>query len=282
VASKPSLIKNPLTIVGAFASIAEVSGTVVLLEVDPAIRSTFVWFVIGLPLALVALFFVVLWFKPENLYAPGDYRNDESFLQSLFGVGRGALATTKPNELAPERHLAIAPTTRQDKQVSESLGAVAVGSTVAVVDVAGDATKLFTLRGLNLSDVSNAGANAIFMFGSAFGFALLDGAPGIVFFGAFHELEVREAKARLICLLKNINGAYSRTDAIPDEAARAASLSVLDRISVEVVLKSREIAEETVKAVGAEIPKRRKFEVLAQTPGELHAALDSWYTRLGI
>jgi len=73
-------ISNPLTLIAIFAGLAESAAIGALPFLEPGIQSTFVWFVMLFPALLVALFFAVLWWRPENLYAPGDYREDASYL----------------------------------------------------------------------------------------------------------------------------------------------------------------------------------------------------------
>ncbi|CAH6896269.1 conserved hypothetical protein [Vibrio chagasii] len=76
------MIKNPLTIIAVFASIVEISGSIVLPNLEPEIQGLYVWFLMLFPSGLVAAFFVVLWFKNTVLYAPTDYRNDQSFMDT--------------------------------------------------------------------------------------------------------------------------------------------------------------------------------------------------------
>lgn len=79
----PKKISNPLTIIGVFASLAEVGGTVVTALV-PSLQSIYIWFVIGFPTLLLILFFLTLNFNNLKLYAPSDYRNDMAFLASTM------------------------------------------------------------------------------------------------------------------------------------------------------------------------------------------------------
>lgn len=76
-------IKNPLTVIGIFASLAEVCGTVIFLKICPELQNIFIWFVIGFPVLLVFLFFLTLNFNPTVLYAPSDFKNEDNFLRSL-------------------------------------------------------------------------------------------------------------------------------------------------------------------------------------------------------
>ena len=72
-------INNPLTIIGIFAGIIEVSGVTILPHMNASVQQTYVWFLIIFPILLVILFFVTLWFKHEVLYAPSDFRDETTF-----------------------------------------------------------------------------------------------------------------------------------------------------------------------------------------------------------
>jgi ABC-type amino acid transport system permease subunit len=74
-------IRNPLTIIAIFAGLAEVAGTVAMATVNKELQGTFVWFVMGFPILLVLLFFLTWNFNPKVLYAPSDFRSDDSFLE---------------------------------------------------------------------------------------------------------------------------------------------------------------------------------------------------------
>lgn len=77
-------VSNPLTIVALFAALAEASAIVVLLSLDGENQRTFLWFVMFFTVLLVLLFFGTLNFNHKVLYAPSDFRSDESFLASSF------------------------------------------------------------------------------------------------------------------------------------------------------------------------------------------------------
>lgn len=75
-------IKNPLTIIAIFAGIVEVSSTTVLPFIAIDVQKVYIWFLIGFPTLLVLSFFLTLNFNNTVLYAPSDYKEDESFLKS--------------------------------------------------------------------------------------------------------------------------------------------------------------------------------------------------------
>src|SRR5882724_5154054 len=89
---KIKAVNNPLTIIEIFAALAEVAGTVALGLVDKTLQQTFVWFVMGFPIFLVALFFATLSFNPKVQYAPSDFKNEENFLNTLIGTHRVSMS----------------------------------------------------------------------------------------------------------------------------------------------------------------------------------------------
>lgn len=77
-----SHIKNPLTIIGIFAGIVEISANLVLPFLAPEKQSAYIWFLMLFPAGLVLLFFFTLNFNHVALYAPSDYNNDQGFMQA--------------------------------------------------------------------------------------------------------------------------------------------------------------------------------------------------------
>lgn len=80
-------IKNPLTIIGLFAGIAEVAGTAVLPLVLAELQKFFIWYVMGFPVLLVVLFFFTLNKNPKVLYAPSDFVDEKNFMELLTKAG---------------------------------------------------------------------------------------------------------------------------------------------------------------------------------------------------
>ena len=76
-------IKNPLTIIAAFSSLAEVAGTVVLLKLPTDLQHIFIWFVIFFPALLVVAFFLTLNFNPTVLYAPSDFSDETNYMKAI-------------------------------------------------------------------------------------------------------------------------------------------------------------------------------------------------------
>jgi hypothetical protein len=80
-------INNPLTIIAIFAALAEINATVSIGLIDKSLHYIFIWFLIGFPLILVFIFFVTLNFNTRVMYSPSDYKDDKSFIDTLFGSG---------------------------------------------------------------------------------------------------------------------------------------------------------------------------------------------------
>jgi hypothetical protein len=95
-------IKNPLTVVGIFAGIVEVSGTIVVPFILPANQAIYMWFLMIFPSLLVAIFFLTLNFNHTVLYAPSDFRDDQAFLDALKGI---VSKETEPQQLEREDSL---------------------------------------------------------------------------------------------------------------------------------------------------------------------------------
>lgn len=80
---KITRISNPLTIVAIFAALAEVASSVVLVMLPESVQAVFIWFVMIFPFMLVVVFFVVLYKKPEVLYAPSDFKDESNFISII-------------------------------------------------------------------------------------------------------------------------------------------------------------------------------------------------------
>ncbi|MFH0728780.1 MAG: hypothetical protein V2B19_20900 [Pseudomonadota bacterium] len=80
---KEITVKNPLSIIAIFSGLAEVSGSVVMPLVDSNIQHIYVWFLMLFPCLIVILFFITLYFRPKNLYAPSDYKDEQLFFNLI-------------------------------------------------------------------------------------------------------------------------------------------------------------------------------------------------------
>ncbi|MGH1461110.1 MAG: hypothetical protein ACRBB6_03650 [Neptuniibacter sp.] len=80
------IVKNPLSVIAIFAGVAEISGTGVLPFIAPANQELYIWFLMLFPFTLVLLFFGTLNWNHKALYAPSDYKSDESFQENVNGA----------------------------------------------------------------------------------------------------------------------------------------------------------------------------------------------------
>ncbi|GEA58823.1 hypothetical protein [Vibrio comitans] len=75
-------VSNPLTIVAIFAGTAETFATAALVALPEPMQAKFIYFVMLFPVLIVTCFFLTLVFKPQSLYAPSDFSNEEHFLDA--------------------------------------------------------------------------------------------------------------------------------------------------------------------------------------------------------
>lgn len=80
-------INNPLTIIAIFAALAEINATIAIGLIEVDLQKFFIWFVMIFPTILVAAFFLTLNFNTKVIYSPSDYREDKTFLDSMYGQG---------------------------------------------------------------------------------------------------------------------------------------------------------------------------------------------------
>lgn len=106
--SRRSPVRNPLTLMAVFAGLAEVAATVALPRLHGHVQTIFALFTVGFPLSIVLPFFFFLWYRPQNLYAPGDYRQDPAHLTSAY----------LPAPVSPDKKKSKAKIPRSKKQPS--------------------------------------------------------------------------------------------------------------------------------------------------------------------
>lgn len=80
---KYNYVKNPLTIIGIFASIVEVSGKCVLPFLTESNQNCYMWFLIVFSAILLIIFFTILLRCPQKLYAPSDFKDENNFFRCL-------------------------------------------------------------------------------------------------------------------------------------------------------------------------------------------------------
>lgn len=78
---KYNYVKNPLTIIGIFASIVEVSGKCVLPFLTESNQNCYMRFLIVFSVTLLIVFFLILLRCPQKLYAPSDFKDENNFFR---------------------------------------------------------------------------------------------------------------------------------------------------------------------------------------------------------
>lgn len=76
-----SAIRNPLSIIAVFVFLIEGLATISLANtyLTESQRYWFVIFCATFPVLVLAIFFVITWFRPVNLYGPRDYADEKLF-----------------------------------------------------------------------------------------------------------------------------------------------------------------------------------------------------------
>jgi hypothetical protein len=83
---------TPLWIIALFVSFAEAISVGALIATEGDVQLLLTYFVILFPTGVALAFFVILYFKPKNFYAPGDYRDVKEM--KAFGLGQSTLQST--------------------------------------------------------------------------------------------------------------------------------------------------------------------------------------------
>lgn len=76
-------VTNPLSVVAIFSALAETFAIYCLIKLPPEIQVQFVYFVMAFPVFIVSLFFATLNWNHTVLYAPGDFENEEMYIESI-------------------------------------------------------------------------------------------------------------------------------------------------------------------------------------------------------
>jgi ABC-type multidrug transport system fused ATPase/permease subunit len=80
---QPPKVINPLWMISLFFSFTEVELGYVVFKTTGSVQVALTAFVIGFPVLIAAAFFALLWFRPENFYAPKDFGSDEAYLRNF-------------------------------------------------------------------------------------------------------------------------------------------------------------------------------------------------------
>lgn len=88
---------SPIWLIGLFMIFAQAIAGITSTRVDGANQAYLVFFVIFYSTIVTIIFFIFLWFKPENFYGPSEYENisPESFTNSLRGLPKVTVDAVK-------------------------------------------------------------------------------------------------------------------------------------------------------------------------------------------
>ena len=114
-------VKNPLTIISVFASILTVSGNCILPKLNEVCQFYYMWFLMIFPALLVTYFFIVLWFKPENLYAPSDFQDENNFLKCMFSATPQDILNQKMQDVELEKNAGVESESNQESSKSDNI-----------------------------------------------------------------------------------------------------------------------------------------------------------------
>lgn len=122
-------ISNPLTIIGVFAGLTEVSAVMVLPHLEGKIATIFVLFIFSFAFFLVCLFFYTLNKNHMVLYSPSDYRSDESFFK-VIEARKEAIISDIRKRVHKEKETTDAPTEKnvENHYVNEERGNYSTGN----------------------------------------------------------------------------------------------------------------------------------------------------------
>ncbi|MEV6627285.1 hypothetical protein AB0M83_26355 [Amycolatopsis sp. NPDC051106] len=91
-------VRSPLWVISLFLGLSETIVTVVLLKASGWIQGLLAVFATGFPLVTAIGFFILLWCKPEVLYAPGDYGPETTVAEFTTALTRRARSEIKTAE----------------------------------------------------------------------------------------------------------------------------------------------------------------------------------------
>jgi len=74
---------NPLGIIALFTAMVEASALASLPFLDDNNQTIYIWFLVGFPTFLAALFFATLNFNYKALYSPSDFETSADFLKGM-------------------------------------------------------------------------------------------------------------------------------------------------------------------------------------------------------
>jgi tetratricopeptide (TPR) repeat protein len=128
--------RNPLGVIALFVFLIESIATVSLRTVaDTPLAMVLVWFIVGFPLYISIVFFLILWFRRLILFAPEDFPNPEDFA-ALFREEFARLSQKVTHIEAKQELSEIGPQTPDDDVIRTVGKLLAVGDPWAAIKAA--------------------------------------------------------------------------------------------------------------------------------------------------
>lgn len=102
-------VKNPLGIIALFVTFIDgIAGLVISVNFEhlhgAAERLPLIWFIVVFPIMVLLSFIFMVLKKPQNLFGPGDYDNQELYLKA---IGKSIRPNEKPKPLKKPENIHI-------------------------------------------------------------------------------------------------------------------------------------------------------------------------------
>lgn len=160
-------------------------------------------------------------------------------------------------------------------------GASPLDALASGTEIAQRVVLFYAFRQLRITNISYADARAIFSLGSDGEFNLLDGERTLIFLGFFVELIPEEIVARTRILFNNLAIAYAGlSDETNESAIRKRAKEILDRISIEILVRDDENKDALAAKVNEFQPAARLIEVTVRTQREVEELVNEEYRRM--
>lgn len=145
-----------------------------------------------------------------------------------------------------------------------------------------DILKYYTIKGMDLTNVTDKTNGAIYSWGWAFHFNLFNGSEGFKFHGYFPEQRPNEIMFNMKQLMKKISDANDRTEKLKDNPkAFQEARNILDNISIDVLVAEGTPKERMSLTISKFQPKYRDIPFKLLYPSDIKAALEEEYENIG-
>lgn len=103
------IVKNPLGIIALFVTFIDgIAGLVISVNFEhlhgAAERLPLIWFIVAFPVVILLVFVIMVLTKPQNLFGPGDYDDQELYLKA---IGKNIRPNVKPEPLKKPENIPL-------------------------------------------------------------------------------------------------------------------------------------------------------------------------------